>query len=404
MKIVSVGDISEQVRGVSYSKSESSDEPRPGYVAVLRANNITDEGLTSDQLVYVPAARVSTKQRIVASDVVIATSSGSLSVVGKAAQARQAIDGSFGAFCKVLRPNGKVDPLYFGHFFRTPAYRRTVSALAAGANINNLKNEHLDNLAIRLPPLPEQKRIAAILDAADALRVKRRESIEQLDLLTHAHFQEMFGDPVENPMGWRKAPLGEIMRIRRGGSPRPIDKYLGGTVNWVKISDATGSDNDLYITSCVDKISEAGLCKTTLLEPGSFIFANSGVSLGFARILKLQGAIHDGWLAFDEYSTDQLSPLFFLKALNSITHYFRRIAPAGTQPNLNTSLMKAFELILPPIDLQDRFAALVELIESHKTRLKAQYAELESLFACLQFQAFSGELCSGPASRQHASA
>ena len=120
MKNSTVGDISEQVRGVSYAKKDASAVPLDGYSPVLRANNIGAFGLILDDLVYVPDARISSKQRVLSNDVIVAASSGSLSVVGKAAQARDGFDGGFGAFCKVLRPGIDVDPHYFGHYFRTP--------------------------------------------------------------------------------------------------------------------------------------------------------------------------------------------------------------------------------------------------------------------------------------------
>src|SRR3989442_240269 len=127
-----VADLAEQIRGVSYGKAEASATPQPGYLPVLRAGNITDEGLTFEDLVFVPADRISAKQKIRKYDVVIAASSGSLDVVGKAARALTDFEGGFGAFCKVLRPGQKVDPGYFAHFFKTQGYRRRVSALAAG--------------------------------------------------------------------------------------------------------------------------------------------------------------------------------------------------------------------------------------------------------------------------------
>ena len=188
MKVATVRDISDQVRGVTYAKSEASAVPRSGYSPMLRANNIGEHGLLLDNLIFVPNAKISRKQRIVPNDVIVAASSGSISVVGKTAQARLGFDGGFGAFCKVLRPGPDVDPHYFGHYFKTPSYRRVVSQLASGANINNLKKEHLDNLLIPLPPLAEQQRIAGILDAADALRTKRRETLAQLDVLLQSTF------------------------------------------------------------------------------------------------------------------------------------------------------------------------------------------------------------------------
>ena len=200
-------------------------------------------------------------------------------------------------------PSDRISRDFLYYFLRTPAMVELATHRCSGANLprrrGKITRDRFLALEVPLPPLAEQKRIAGILDAADALRAKRCEALAQLDTLLQATFLDMFGDPVTNPMGWDVRPMGQSMRIRRGGSPRPIQKYLGGNINWIKISDATSSANDIYITSCAQKITADGLSKTTLLEPGSFVFANSGVSLGFARILKIKGAIHDGWLAFD---------------------------------------------------------------------------------------------------------
>ena len=178
-EVVRVCELAKQLRGVSYGKSDASSTPRPGYLPVLRAGNITEDGLTFDDLVFVPAERISEKQKIRRNDVVIAASSGSLDVVGKAARALNDYEGGFGAFCKVLRPGSDVDPAYFAHFFRTQQYRQRASALAAGVNINNLRNEHLDEIQIPIPALREQRRLAEILDTAQALRAKRRAALAQ---------------------------------------------------------------------------------------------------------------------------------------------------------------------------------------------------------------------------------
>ena len=162
LNFVRIGDLSDQIRGVSYGKEDASKIPQDGYLPVLRAGNITDNGLVFSDLVYVPKAKVSLKQKLKSGDIVIAASSGSLDVVGKAAPVLSDFDGSFGAFCKVMRPNEKVDAKFLAQFFKTPEYRKKISALAAGANINNLRNEHLDELLVPLFPLSEQRRIAAI--------------------------------------------------------------------------------------------------------------------------------------------------------------------------------------------------------------------------------------------------
>ena len=199
MRKILVGDISEQLRGVSFAKSDTTSEATEGFLPVLRANNISDSGLLMEDIIYVAANKVSQKQKLRAGDVLIAASSGSRSVVGKAAQVKLDLDVAFGAFCKVLRPSRSVDPGYFGHFFRTHAYRRKVSSLAAGANINNLRGEHLDNLEIAFPSLDEQNRICRILDKADELRIACEQSIEELDKLQRSVFLDMFGDPTLTP-------------------------------------------------------------------------------------------------------------------------------------------------------------------------------------------------------------
>jgi type I restriction enzyme S subunit len=190
--IARVGDLCQQIRGVTYKKADSSSEAAPGRVGVLRANNITEAGLNTDDLVYVPTICVADKQRLRCNDVLIATSSGSLDVVGKAVRVTEDLPMAFGAFCKVLRPNAQVHPSYFAHFFQTRRYRNRVSALAAGANINNLRNEHLDSLEMPLPSFAEQARLAAMLDAADQLITLRRAAIAKSEMLFHSLLSRAF--------------------------------------------------------------------------------------------------------------------------------------------------------------------------------------------------------------------
>ncbi|WP_395441830.1 restriction endonuclease subunit S [Acinetobacter johnsonii] len=277
------------------------------------------------------------------------------------------------------------------HTINSPVMRQRINEYVTGTTRQRISRGNFSKLKISVPPLEQQRRIASILDQADELRQKRQQAIEKLDQLLQATFIDMFGDPVSNPKGWEKEKMDTLMTIVRGGSPRPIENFLGGTYPWIKIGDATKGD-DLFITKTKEAITEEGLHKTRLLPEGSVIFANCGVSLGFARILKIQGCIHDGWLAFQDIHEDKIHKLFLLKALNSITQYFRDTAPDGTQPNLNTAIMKNFELIIPPMDLQLKFIAIVESIVNQKKILETSNIEFSNLFKSLQNQAFNGTL------------
>jgi type I restriction enzyme S subunit len=152
------------IRGVTYSKKDVADSHFPESIPVLRANNIQDRHFVLANLVHVPSILVSEDQIVKVGDVVIATSSGSISVVGKAAQARTSLGMAFGAFCGLIRPSSEISVEYFGHFFSSEYYRTAVSDMARGVNINNLKKSHFESLSIPLPPLNEQRRIAAKLD------------------------------------------------------------------------------------------------------------------------------------------------------------------------------------------------------------------------------------------------
>jgi type I restriction enzyme S subunit len=158
-----VSEVASLIRGVSYPKEESSKEAKDGYLPILRANNIDGE-LNFNDLVYVPHKRVNNEQLIKEFDLLIAMSSGSKDLVGKASQANRDFDGGFGAFCGLVRIIQEIDRRFVGFFFRSPSYRSEISRLSSGVNINNLRRDHIESMPIPLPPLSEQQRIVAKIE------------------------------------------------------------------------------------------------------------------------------------------------------------------------------------------------------------------------------------------------
>ena len=395
MRVTTVGDVSEQVRGVSYAKSEASDVLQPGYSPILRANNISENGLLLDALVFVPDAKISQKQRIAPNDVIVAASSGSLSVVGKTAQAREGFEGGFGAFCKVLRPRPAVDPHYFGHYFRTSRYRHVISRLAAGANINNLRNEHLDNLQIPLPPLDEQKRIAGILDAADALRAKRREALAQLDTLLQSTFLDIFGDPVTNPMGWEMVNGGRVSRrLTVGIVVKPASYYQPTGVPAIRSLNVRTNKIEIASLVYVSAEDNEGRLKKTRVWKDDVLLVRSGQP-GTAAVVPAE---LDGVNAIDILilTPDQhvAHPVYLSNYYNSAGGK-RMVLGAQRgqiQKHLNLGSLRSAPIPLPPLNLQHRFAAIVAAIEQQKATQRAHLDELDTLFASLQSRAFRGDL------------
>jgi type I restriction enzyme S subunit len=312
----------------------------------------------------------------------------------------------------VLRPGRDVDGQYLFWMIWGRHFRQSAQANMTGsAGQKRVPAGFFGRYEIPVPALAEQKRIAAILDAANALRVKRRASIDQLDEVIQSTFLEMFGDPVTNRKKWTDTVLlGEVADITSGltkgrklrnQSTREVpylavvnvqDRHL--ILDPLKTIEATESEiekyrlmrNDLLLTEGGDRDK---LGRGTLWQD------------------ELPECIHQNHIFRLRLHDERLMPVFlnWLVGSDRGKRYFLSQAKQTTGiASINLSQLKRFPLLLPPLQLQQRFASIVEAVESHKVSLRTQCAELDSLFASLQMRAFSGELCSGPTSRRHASA
>ena len=179
--------LADLVRGVTYKREEASREPVTGMLPIIRANNIQDGQLALDDLIYVPASRVSREQRLRRGDIVFAMSSGSPDVVGKAALLSEDWHGAFGAFCGVLRARPGTLSEWLAYFLQSPMYRDAVRSVITGTNINNLNRSALDAVKVPTVPLAAQRDAVVFLDAfsqsqrsARAHLVAARYAIERL--------------------------------------------------------------------------------------------------------------------------------------------------------------------------------------------------------------------------------
>jgi type I restriction enzyme, S subunit len=269
--------------------------------------------------------------------------------------------------------------LYYLNIFNYQGY-------VSGSTRLKLNKSKMSEIPIPLPTLEKQNQIAKTLDKANELVELRKESITKLDALAKSIFIDMFGDPVSNPKKWEEVKLGTLMKIRRGASPRPIANFIGDDIPWIKIGDGT-KGSTLYIENTKVKIISEGKNKSVYLKKGSLIFANCGVSLGFCRILKIDGCIHDGWLSFEDIDS-KLNDIFVLKLINNSTKRLQDSASGGTQPNLNIDIMKNFIIYLPPINLQNKFAKIIEKIEEQKKLYTQELEKLQENFDALLQKSF----------------
>ena len=266
---------------------------------------------------------------------------------------------------------------------------------APSTTIKIVKKSTFAKLQIPLPPLAEQKRIAGILDAADVLRAKRRESLAQLDTLLQSTFLDMFGDPVTNPMGWPHKPLSEVLHPERPisyGILKPGD-YTEDGVIMLRIQDIRGGRvTDTNLHRVPDDLSTQ--YKRTLLSGNEIVISLVG-TIGLCALIppRFAGAnVHRNLAVVAAGET--VDPQFLHQYMVSDHFQFRirKITKGGNQGLLNLGDLKRCPIPVPPISEQSRFTAIVKAVEHQRARLQAHLADLDTLFASLQQRAFNGEL------------
>ena len=397
LHMVKVKDVALQIRGVTFAKSDVLNHAEDGYMPVLRAGNIKDvtAAVSWKDIVYIPLKKVKKVQLLNDNDVIISASSGSLDAIGKSAQFKSdsALCGiaTFGAFLKVLRPNSVVDPRYFAYYFRTKEYRAIVSHLAAGININNLRNQDLDNLELYLPSLEEQRRIVAVLDRADAIRAKRRQILADLDELETNLFLEFFGK-CENLI-----ELGAlIIEGPANGLYRPQSDYGSGTC----ILRIDGFYDGKVLLDRLKRVSipESEMRRYGLLK-GDIVInrVNSLQYLGKSALIPdlCEPVVYESNMMRFRVDENLVLPLYvvaWLQTRNATDQIARCAKRAVNQASINQKDVKSLRVPLPPIELQKEFARRVEAITAARAKVERALALDDELFAALQSRAFRGAL------------
>jgi type I restriction enzyme S subunit len=303
------------------------------------------------------------------------------------------------ALMRVRPRTDRLTPKFLQRFMQHAASRGVFRQGGNQSTIAHFPAVRLRALAVPLPPLPEQKRIAAILDAADALRAKRRESIEQLDSLVQATFLEMFGDTSNE---WELATVDQLAAatpssIRTGpfGSQLLHSEFTDEGVCVLGIDNAVANEFREGAPRFISPAKYEELRRYTVI-PGDVLITIMG-TCGRCAIVPdgIGTAINTKHLCCITLQKTRCLPRFlhayFLRHPVA-QHHLRSQTKGAIMEGLNMGIIKKMPVSLPPLDLQTRFASIVESIEQQKARLKAHLAELDTLFVSLQSRAFNGEL------------
>ena len=282
--------------------------------------------------------------------------------------------------------------------------------MAAGSSVQNLNKEKVSDLQLKVPPLAEQQRIAKALSDVDAListtekLIQKKKNIKQgamQNLLTGKKRLPGFAKTTNYkqselgliPDDWEVKGFGDYASIVRGGSPRPIQNFLttnSDGINWIKIGDVKPEDK--YIVSTEEKIIPEGKSRSREVHKGDFILSNS-MSFGRPYILQIDGCIHDGWLAIQNYQeTFDSDVLYYLLGSDEIFQQYIEMAAGSSVQNLNKE--KVAKLLVPIFDKKEQtaIASVLSSMDKEIETLNTKLEKYRNLKTAMMQQLLTGKI------------
>ena len=337
------------------------------------------------------------RQLVMAGDVLVSTVRPNLNGV---ARVHAELDGATAStgFC-VLRPEpNKIDGSYLFQWVKSSAFIADMVSKATGASYPAVSDRIIFESVLPLPPLEDQRRIAAILDQAETVRCQRSAALAQLDSLTQSIFLAMFGDPVVNPNGWPCHSLGDLIAEGpQNGLYKPSTDYGSGTpilrIDAFYDGVVTKLDTLKRVRLDANDVMLFGLQSEDIVINR----VNSIEYLGKSALIpKLsEPTVFESNMMRFKVKLDQVDPGYVVHFLQ--TGYIKGQILSGSknavnQSSINQQDVKGFRINVPPLPLQQTFATRIQAIESLKAAHRAALAQLDALFASLQQRAFAGLL------------
>lgn len=294
---------------------------------------------------------------------------------------------------KVLKARPGVDSRYLYRYLQTVQ-------LTDGGYSRHFK--YLKEIDVPLPPIEKQRRIAAVLDAADALRAKRLEAVAKLDTLTRAIFIDMFGrgrrppinpGPVhaEHPAGWTWVSLQSLARMATGHTPdRSVPDYWDGDVGWINLNEIRRLDGR-WCSGTELTITEAGVANSSavILPVGTVCFSRTA-SIGFVTVLAEAMATSQDFVNW--VCGDSLHPDYLMHAFLASRDVLRGSSSGSTHRTIYVRDAERFHVLLPPVGLQREFVARLAAVRQARARMQSTRSVHDHLFSSLQQRAFRGDL------------
>lgn len=347
------------------------------YIDISSIDNSVQEvnSITSFTMSNAPSRA---QQKVEYGDIIVSTVRPNLKNVAFIKQHDSNLVASSG-FC-VLRTTDDIERNYLFRYITSDIFTQHLMKLTTGANYPAVRDLDVRDSTIPLPPKSTQLAIVSELDKINELIRLKKEQLKDFDNLAQSLFYEMFGDPVENEMGWEVKKLKEIatekLSYGSGASAVPFNT----SVRYIRITDINeyGELKD-------EKVSPNIFEEKYLLAEGDILFARSGATVGKTYLHKRNEipCIYAGYLIRLRPNEKLVLPNYVYYYTKS--NYYKSFICANqrvvAQPNINAKQYGDLELPLPPLPLQHLFAQRIEQIEHQKSEVQKAITDLETLLA-----------------------
>lgn len=382
-------------------------EHDPDAVKVIRTANFTNLGIIdySNIVLRSISAKKVQQKRLVSGDVIIEKSGGSpVQPVGRVVYFEPP-DGSpylCNNFTTVLRPNrATIYPKYFFYvLYHNHRIKKTLRYQNKTTGIINLQLEKYLESQIPLPPLDDQIRIATVLTRAEQLIAKRKDSIKALDELLKSTFLEMFGDPVRNEKGWEESLLIDCCNDKHDIKCGPFGTQLSKSEYQTTGVPLWGIPqiNSLFKINPVDFLTaeKAEQLSEYSIQENDIVMSRKG-NVGKCALYPShlpKGVLHSDVLRIrvSDRKANSVFICFQLRISKKVEKQIEGVSKGAIMAGINVGKLKSIYILVPPLPLQNQFAAIVEKVEALKAKYQQSLVELENLYGSLSQRAFKGEL------------
>ncbi len=359
-------------------------------VVQLRMNNVTTDGnLDWSSFIRVPATEKEIAKYSLEPGDVLFNATNSPNLVGKTAFFNGHTESVVFSnhFVRLRADLAQLEARYLARWLTYQWQRKTFESLCTQwVNQATVRKEDLLLLKIPLPPLSEQRRIAALLDKADKLRRTRRYAAQLSETFLQAVFVRMFGNPVKNEMGWELSGLEELGFLGRGMSknrPRNAPELYGGKYPFVQTGDITNSGG--YIRSYKQTYSELGLRQSKMWQKGTLCITIAA-NIGKTGILMFDSCFPDSVVGF--VANEKTNVEFIQHWFSFMQKGLEELAPESAQKNIDLEILRELAVIAPPLALQEKFARIVQQFERLRAQQREAERQAEHLFQTLLKRAF----------------